>query len=185
MYISMKPSQSAFTLIELLIVVAIIGILAAIAVPNFLNAQIRAKVANMQATHKTLHTAMMMYYGDFNTFHAHSHKPTQHNPLTSPIAYLTMWPLDIFQKGLEDNKTAIYFKRTVHWEPHAGYTDSNVTISLVEKYPGLVGFNVSFGPSLSSGGVYDPSNGLRSAGGICSDVAGSPHGDYRFPPGNF
>jgi prepilin-type N-terminal cleavage/methylation domain-containing protein len=58
----------AFTLIELLIVVAIIAILAAIAVPNFLEAQVRAKVSRAQNDMRTLATAIESYQVDNNAY---------------------------------------------------------------------------------------------------------------------
>lgn len=61
-------TTKAFTLIELLIVVAIIAILAAIAVPNFLEAQTRAKISRVMADMKTHATALETYRIDNNRY---------------------------------------------------------------------------------------------------------------------
>lgn len=122
--------QRGFTLIELLVTVAIIAILAAIAVPNFLEAQVRAKVSRAKADMRTIVTALETYRVDNN------HYPTYHyanlpsgsalefhlggavtgfaqspdfegapwfgrNPITSPVAYLTSMPDDPFMARKE------------------------------------------------------------------------------------
>lgn len=93
--------QRAFTLIELLIVVAIIGILAAIAVPNFLNAQMRAKIAKVRGDIKAMATAVEMYavdHGKYPDDGQVSGVPWWMNNwhLTTPVPYISTIPTDPF-----------------------------------------------------------------------------------------
>ena len=88
-------SFKGFTLIELLIVIAIILILIAIALPNFLEAQIRARIARVKADQRTLTVALESYaldnHGDYPPYRrwgTHGN-PRYFNVLTSPVAYLT------------------------------------------------------------------------------------------------
>ncbi len=124
--------KKGFTLIELLIVVAIIGILAAIAVPNFLNAQIRAKVSRCWSDMKSLGTAIQMCQVDTNhlpidgwdddttegrqilkdVFNGvgdfpESNRKTSHYlaVLTSPISYMSSIPKDPFMADHADESS--------------------------------------------------------------------------------
>ena len=93
---------SGFTLIELLIVVLIIAILAAIAVPNFLEFQTRAKVSRVVSDMRSMAIGVEAYIVDNNQFPASAcdapfgngfapanYRFTIYAQLTTPISYLT------------------------------------------------------------------------------------------------
>lgn len=98
--------NKAFTLIELLIVVAIIAILAAIAVPNFLEAQTRAKVTRIKSDLRSIATGIESYVVDNNVdpacvqFAGNSnrvlHGGTPYGSITTPVAYMSSLPTDLY-----------------------------------------------------------------------------------------
>ncbi|MEW6233998.1 MAG: type II secretion system protein [Candidatus Omnitrophota bacterium] len=104
--------KMGFTLIELLIVVAIIGVLAAIAVPNFLNAQTRARVARTNGDLQALGMAIDTYFLDHNKHpNNQSHLTVDLKGLTTPVSYISgVGFRDIFkaQQGSTGNNQESY-----------------------------------------------------------------------------
>jgi len=103
----LSNKETGFTLIELLIVVAIIAILAMIAVPNFLEAQTRAKVSRVRSDLRSLAVAEEAYQVDWNSYTKYDRGGDDALPggqfviegwkqLTTPVAYITSLPHDPF-----------------------------------------------------------------------------------------
>jgi type IV pilus assembly protein PilA len=69
-------NNKGFTLIELMIVVAIIGILAAIAIPNFVAMQLRAKRSELPTNVDAIRTAEKAYEHEWDVFTAATAKPS-------------------------------------------------------------------------------------------------------------
>ncbi len=61
--------QDGFTLVELMVVVAIIGLLSAVAIPNFKKYQAKSKTSEAKLQLSAAYTAQQSFYSDFNIYH--------------------------------------------------------------------------------------------------------------------
>jgi len=197
----MKRSTRAFTLIELLIVVAIIAILAAIAVPNFLEAQTRSKVSRTATDMRSIVVALEAYRVDYNdypfptwgnstdgqtdsTFEIDNiaqgiRSMTNSRGLTTPVAYITSLPRDVFSPdrqhwfGYCREKESLWILTSLG----PNLIQPRDPISSPIDYPGWLGWqggdiqeasaliDTAYGRTMIMR-TYDPTNGTVSWGDI-------------------
>lgn len=185
-----------FSLIELLVVVAIIGILVAIAVPNFLQAQTRSKVSKAMADLKTISSALEIYRTDNNDYPPNSHPDLgdglssygllRYN-LTTPVDYLhaveLLDPFIPFDRLNVDPEPPYYTYQNIHWyrglygggyQPHTPAWDWLLPDQITQPEDFYGGWRAcSYGPdqkyieAYPKGQLdYDPTNGVISDGNI-------------------
>jgi prepilin-type N-terminal cleavage/methylation domain-containing protein len=176
----MKASQkpAGFTLIELLITVSIVIILAAIALPNFLEAQTRSKVSRVKSDLRTLAVGLEAYHGDNNRYPPSTLVPRfrRLRPLTTPVSYISSVPIDVFDTidaghgPWRSNGNFAYGSMPIDVESRYALAsdgpDRRPNHDPIQFYPG---YSRSIWENPASGFDYiryDPTNGTISAGDI-------------------
>jgi type IV pilus assembly protein PilA len=151
----MRNKQEGFSLIELLIVVAIILIIAAIAIPNLLRSRLAANEASAVASLRTINTACNTYnstYGSFPPALRNLQAPSSGNPSSTAADLIDQ----ILALGSKNGYTFTY----VPGAANASYTITAVPITMNQS--GLREF------------YTDTSGVIRFSIGTTADASSSP-----------
>lgn len=206
---STETPHSAFTLIELLIVVSIISILSLIGIANMLEATVRSKVARTKSDLRVLAGALESYYTDNNAYIPFVRGGTGHltsrvivpmsyrlSRLTTPISYISTVPRDPFPTVATSDGAPLIFFDTYDYADvaslnacgspkGAGGTSggwwrlSSAGPDRIQSYGGDIAEIGTVSIINNLGVDYDPTNGTISAGDIVR--VGPPCSEGQLP----
>lgn len=170
----MKPT---FTLLELVLVAGVVAVLATVAMPNYVDARLRAQTADVQVELNAVTSALLRYRVDTNAFPqvaTYSHAALGRLERTE---FLNFTPIDKFKSIFPDEyrRSSFYLD---YREVNLGYTSNGISPAGVSApisgpramYVGSVGpdgfqeFHNMFEMYIPT--HYSTSNGLRSNGEI-------------------
>jgi general secretion pathway protein G len=154
-----RRAQRGFTLVELMVVVAIVALLAAIIIPNYVHARAQASVSQSEANLKQIATSLELYYADNQAYPATGAgtvTPDLFGGAANP--YLTATPTNALgrKEYLYANVPAANGKPDSYTLTDAGPYDPT-TLSSLPRGPGR---GTLCGASGCTHLVYDPQDGI-------------------------
>lgn len=147
-------SNKGFTLIELMIVVAIIGILAAIAIPNFLRYQAKSKQSEAKTNLGGIFVAETSYFGEANRFGSFAEIGYALAGTSNRYSY--RGPADLGMAGCSDtgtSQTNCYLPARTGTGGHSG--DNSIVPSAASTTSGQVGFTATAVSDLDNDATLD------------------------------
>jgi type II secretory pathway pseudopilin PulG len=173
------PASKTYALVGLILGIAttaimliVIPILAAVAIPNFFAAKTRAQVSRTKADLRSCATALEAYNVDNNAYsqpdYDNQHQPVFPHILTTPIAYMTTLPCDTFSP---DGKQQFHYYTGLvesedttkpYWIIAGLGPDQKIDIEVTRYNPQYPDWGERYIIAKS----YDPTNGTTSQGDI-------------------
>jgi type IV pilus assembly protein PilA len=175
-----NKARKGFTLIELMIVVAIIGILAAIAIPNFIRYQLKSKTAETKTVMGGIKTSNEAFRAEYDNYAA----PISSDPgavATTKTAWIVV---DCGALGCSRNAPAsctsfdcigykpsgdVYYTYATNWQSASAGVTAEMTVSSAADLDGNAAYG-SFGFCTNNKAVAG--NGASSCFGIAFPAAG-------------
>ena len=115
-------NRKGFTLVELMIVVAIIGILAAIAIPNFLNFRLKAKTSEAKSNLGAIRSTEVAFYAEWNSYVGNQANHPSATPTAQKQPWTTTSRFSILGFAPEGNVFFMYNLTPATDYPTAGFT---------------------------------------------------------------